>query len=96
MNWNKFEDVGPPNKETLCFVYKPNNPYCKFAVDEWVDLYEALVSWSSHTVCTGEGWAEEDDWENITHWCYCTEPTLLVKLSEEPSLSVTLSEEPND
>ena len=41
MNWNKFEDVGPPRKETPCWVYKPNNPYGKFWVDEWTDLYEA-------------------------------------------------------
>ena len=94
MNWNKFEDVGPPKKETPCWVYKPNNPYCKFWVDEWTDLYEAPVSWSSATICVGEGWAEEDDYEAITHWAYCTEPTLLVKLSEEPSETVTLGEEP--
>lgn len=30
----------------------------------------------------GEGWAEEDNWENITHWCYCEEPT--VTLGNEP------------
>lgn len=73
MNWNKFEEVGPPKKGVPCWVYKPNNPYGKFWVDQWVDLYEAPVSWSSVTICVGEGWAE-DDWEVITHWCYCEEP----------------------
>ncbi len=46
MNWNKFDEVGPPEKDRLCLVYKPNNRFCKFAVDEWVDLYESPVSWS--------------------------------------------------
>ena len=74
MNWNKFDEVGPPKKGTLCLVYKPNNTYCKFWVDEWIDLYEAPVSWSSVTICVGEGWADEDDTDNITHWAYCEEP----------------------
>ena len=67
MNWNKFDEVGPPKKGTLCLVYKPNNTYCKFWVDEWIDLYESPVSWSSATICVGEGWADEDDTDNITH-----------------------------
>ena len=58
MNWNKFDEVGAPEKNKPCLVYKPNNPYCKYWVDEWVDLYESPVSWSSATICVGEGWAE--------------------------------------
>ena len=38
MNWNKFDEVVPPEKDRLCWVYKPNNRFCKFAVDEWVDF----------------------------------------------------------
>ena len=26
------------------------------------------------TICVGEGWADEDDMDSITHWAYCTEP----------------------
>ena len=90
---NTWYNVSLPHP---CWVYKPNNPYGKFWVDEWIDLYEAPVSWSSATICVGEGWAEEDDYEAITHWADCTEPTLLVKLSEEPSEAVTLGEEPEE
>lgn len=74
MNWNKFDEVGPPEKDRLCWVYKPSSRFCKFAVDEWVDLYESPVSWSTSTICVGEGWADEDAMDNITHWAYCTEP----------------------
>ena len=59
MNWNKFDEVGPPEKDRFCWVYKPNNRFCKFTVDEWIDLYESPVSWSSATICVGEGWADE-------------------------------------
>ena len=38
MNWNKFDEVGSPEKDRFCWVYKPNNKFCKFAVDEWVDV----------------------------------------------------------
>ena len=84
MNWNKFDEVGPPKKGTLCLVYKPNNTYCKFWVDEWIDLYESPVSWSSATICVGEGWADEDVMDNITHWAYCKEPSQTVMLGKEP------------
>ena len=94
MNWNKFDEVVPPEKDRLCWVYKPNNRFCKFAVDEWVDLYESPVSWSTATICVGEGWADEDDMDNITHWCYCEEPSATVTLGTEPTLLGKLFEEP--
>ena len=84
MNWNKFDEVEPPEKDRLCWVYKPNNRFCKFAVDEWVDLYESPVSWSTSTICVVEGWADEDNMDNITHWVYCKEPSQTVTLGEEP------------
>ena len=38
MNWNKFDEVVPLEEDNLCWVYKPNNRFCNFSVDEWVDL----------------------------------------------------------
>ena len=64
---------GPPEKNKPCLVYKPNR-FCKFALDEWVDLYESPFSWSTSSICVGVGWAVEDDLYNITHWAYCKEP----------------------
>ena len=35
----------------------------------------------------GEGWADEDDMDNITHWAYCKEPSQTVMLGKEPEWS---------
>lgn len=68
LNWNL------PPKGVDVLVYKPNCKYVKYFVDQWNDLYEAPVSWSSATICIGDGWQEEDDMEAITHWAYLNEP----------------------
>jgi len=36
-------------------------------VNQWCDWWEAPVSFSSKTICVGEGW-ETGEFENITHW----------------------------
>lgn len=74
MNWNNFLEVGPPEIGKPCFVYKPNNKYCKYWVDEWDELWECPVEWSTVSICVGEGWQDEDDLDAITHWKYCEEP----------------------
>ena len=32
------------------------------------------TDWEDTLYPSGSGWADEDDMDNITHWCYCTEP----------------------
>ena len=74
MRWINFQDVGPPTKGTPCVVFKPHNKFCKYSIDEWGELWESPVSWSSATLCIGEGWQEEDDMDAISHWSYLDEP----------------------
>lgn len=77
IDWIKIEgedQYNLPPKGVEVFVYKPNCQWGKYAMDTWDDLYEAPVSWSSATICVGEGWQEEDDFDAITHWAYLNEP----------------------
>lgn len=36
-------------------------------INKWCDWWEAPVSFSSKTICVGEGW-ETGEYENVTHW----------------------------
>ena len=73
MNWNKVSEVGLPEKDKPCLVYKPNNPYAKIQVDTWSGIWESPVSWSTHVICVGEGWESGDEYEDVTHWMYVPE-----------------------
>lgn len=73
MNWNNFKEVGPPEKDVYCLVYKPNNNRCKFAIDKWIDLSKGPISWG-RLVCTGDGWSNTEDASKITHWKYLKGP----------------------
>jgi len=44
----------------------------QITIDIWDDIREAPVSFSSQTICVGEGW-ESDNWEN-THWMPLPKP----------------------
>jgi hypothetical protein len=64
--WISVEDRLPPKGE-LVQVYVPANEFCKYAYDEWNDIHEAPVSFSSATICVGEGWLEHE-YEEVSHW----------------------------
>jgi hypothetical protein len=55
----------PPEKDVEVLVLNTN---AEIQLDTWVDLYESPVSFSTKSICVGEGW-ESSDFEDVTHWC---------------------------
>ena len=54
-----------PEKDVEVLVLNTN---AEIQLDTWVDLYESPVSFSTKSICVGEGW-ESSDFEDVTHWC---------------------------
>lgn len=67
-----------PEKDVMVLVYTPEGKYLEYAVDEWVELYETPVPFSSSTICVGEGWSEHD-FDEISHWAYLNPPEENIK-----------------
>ena len=48
-------------------VYAPNDKFRQVAFDEWRELRECPVDFSTVSVVVGEGW-QEYEFEEVTHW----------------------------
>lgn len=54
-----------PEKDVEVLVYDSSADHVY--VTQWCDWWEAPVSFSSKTICVGEGW-ETGEYEHVTHW----------------------------
>jgi hypothetical protein len=64
--WVSVAD-GLPEMNKVVMVYIPDFEGYQIQLSEWVEYYEAPVSFSTATIKTGEGWADHD-FDEITHW----------------------------
>lgn len=63
--WIPVSDRLPP-KDTLVLVYTTST-ILAIAMDEWCDWFECPVSFSTASICVGEGWGDHE-FEEVTHW----------------------------
>ena len=54
-----------PEKEVRVLVYVESKDFID--IDSYVEIYECPVSFSTQSICIGEGWESGLDGE-ITHW----------------------------
>ena len=64
--WISVED-GPPELGERVLVFGDTMFGPIQFIDEWIEITEAPVSFSSQTIVVGVGWADSDP-EEITHW----------------------------
>ncbi len=70
--WISVEERLPTmGRQVLVSVEYDGKKY--YALDEWDYYHERPVSFSSETICTGEGW-QDHDFEDVTHWMPIPEP----------------------
>jgi hypothetical protein len=68
-NWIDVNDRLPDtNRQVLVWTV------FGFGLDQWDEINEAPVSFSSQTICVGEGW-QDHDFDQVTHWAEITPPT---------------------
>ena len=68
MQWVSVEERVPEvGQEVLVYGKSPWESSPSIKVDRWDEIHEAPVSFSSATICVGEGWTENDS-DDITHW----------------------------
>ena len=66
--WISVQDRVPEvGQEVLVYGQSPWEKAPSIKVDLWDEIHEAPVSFSSATVCVGEGWTENES-DDITHW----------------------------
>lgn len=66
--WISVHDRVPAvGQEVLVFGQSPWEKAPSIKIDLWDEIHEAPVSFSSATVCVGEGWTENES-DDITHW----------------------------
>jgi hypothetical protein len=57
-------------------VYAPNDKFRKVGFDEWRELRECPVDFSTVSVVVGEGWGEYE-FDEVTHWMPLPPPPAL-------------------
>lgn len=62
-----------PEMNQVVMVYVPEFDGFEIQLSEWVEYYEAPVSFSTETIKTGEGWADHD-FDEVSHWQPLPEP----------------------
>ena len=59
-----------PEIGATCVTWRDNYPW----IDDYVELRESPVDFSSKTICTGT-WFADDDLNEVTHWMLITPPS---------------------
>lgn len=56
-----------PAMDVQVLVFCPNNNDPRIEFEEWVEYHEDPIGFGGPTICTGEGWSN-NEYEEISHW----------------------------